>query len=194
MKFSLRIFNNMLLGVFWVSYSAEAFLSAKPWNRPNSCYAFVADTQVEATPSRDDRPSIKEAVLEHIASTKKESNQYAEMFGLGQAEAAAYGLFSAIRQVPVPLGFQGQPFVIRHSEFNKVQETSWSGFFTLKDLEKAVQDDFLDASRGATESRQKGWQVRAGITQTMRFVTFETWTGNPAVSFICFSWAHCLNL
>jgi hypothetical protein len=157
MKISVKTFT--LFGVFGVT-PADAFLSAKPWNLPTVWYAFVTETQEDESTSSD-RPSIKEAVLESMASMKNESNQYAEMFGLGQAEAAAYGLFSAIRQVPVPLGFKGTPFVIRHSEFCKVQETSWPGFFTMKDLEKAVQDDFLDASRGATESRQKGWQVRA---------------------------------
>jgi hypothetical protein len=40
----------------------------------------------------------------------------------------------------------------------EVDAVVWDNFFTMRDLEKAVTDDFLDAARGSTDNR-KGWKV-----------------------------------
>jgi hypothetical protein len=104
-------------------------------------------------------------------------------------EATVYALFQALRLENVPLGLQGQPILWRRDEIEKAmrkrsismsplavdttiaeEETDttlssspWSGagghFFTMRDLEQAVTDDFLDAARGSTDNR-KGWKVR----------------------------------
>jgi len=104
---------------------------------------------------------MDEVVLRAMESLKNEANEHAEMFGLTPADAAVYALFAAIKQAPVPLGLKGLPFVLRHNEIQKAlgQETQWPGFFSMVDLEKALDDDFLDAARGSTDNR-KGWQVR----------------------------------
>jgi hypothetical protein len=104
--------------------------------------------------------SLNEAVLRTMESVRDEANEYAEMFGLTTADAAFYALFAAIIK-EAPLGPKGEPFVLRHDQVVKSlhQESAWPGFFTMKDLEKAVNDDFLDAARGTTDNR-KGWKVR----------------------------------
>ena len=38
------------------------------------------------------------------------------------------------------------------------QDSGWHGYFTMEDLETAVEEDFLDAARGSTDNR-KGWQI-----------------------------------
>ena len=65
------------------------------------------------------------------------------------------------------------PFVLRHNEIQQAlgQETQWPGFFRVTDLEKALDDDFLDAARGSTDNR-KGWQVRTGIFQNFTDTLF----------------------
>jgi hypothetical protein len=100
-------------------------------------------------------------VLKTLASLKDEANEYADAFGLDEQEAAFYALFASLRKAPVPLGLKGQPFVLRHADVCGAldQNTGFPGFFTMSDLERAVQDDFLDAARGSTDNR-KGWQVR----------------------------------
>jgi hypothetical protein len=94
-----------------------------------------------------------------MESSRDKALEFADMFALTPAEAAFYSLFAAIREA-VPLGLKGQPFVLRHAEIEKAmhQESQWPGFFTMKDLEKALSDDFLDAARGSTDNR-KGWQI-----------------------------------
>ena len=54
---------------------------------------------------------------------------------------------------------KGHPFVIRRSELEEV--SSWKNvvhFFTMTDLQHALEDDFLDAARGSTDPRT-GWKV-----------------------------------
>jgi hypothetical protein len=41
----------------------------------------------------------------------------------------------------------------------ELPSVSLQGFFTMQHLEKALEDDFLDAARGSTDNR-KGWKVR----------------------------------
>jgi hypothetical protein len=104
-----------------------------------------------------------------MESSRDKALEFADMFALTPAEAAFYSLFAAIREA-VPLGLKGQPFVLRHAEIEKAmhQESQWPGFFTMKDLEKALSDDFLDAARGSTDNR-KGWQVGTVSPNTSRF-------------------------
>jgi hypothetical protein len=100
-------------------------------------------------------------VLQTLETLQSTANEYADSFDLGPAEAAFYALFLSLRQSKVPLGLHGQPFVLRNAQVEQSlrQPTQWPGFFTMKDLEKAVSDDFLDAARGSTDNR-KGWRVR----------------------------------
>lgn len=114
--------------------------------------------------------SISDKVLQSITNNRKESCEYAEMFGLSNENAAFYSLFTAIRNTQT-LGLKGSPFLLRHDEicnaFKKDNNeettattgTGWPGFFTMQDLEKAVTDDFLDAARGSTTATSKGWQI-----------------------------------
>jgi hypothetical protein len=119
------------------------------------CRATVEATEDVTAPSS----SLNEAVLSAMESVRDEANQFAEMFGLTTADAAFYALFSAIVKAPAPLGLKGKPFVLRHDQVVEAlhQDSAWPGFFTMTDLEKAVNDDFLDAALGSTDNR-KGWK------------------------------------
>jgi hypothetical protein len=104
---------------------------------------------------------LSEIVLNSMESHRDEANEYAETFGLTSADAAFYALFAGIVKAQAPFGLKGSPFVLRHDQVVKAlhQESRWPGFFTMKDLERAVNDDFLDAFRGSTDNR-KGWKSR----------------------------------
>jgi hypothetical protein len=95
-----------------------------------------------------------------MTALRQEALDYADMFGLSNAEAAFYALFRGLRVSPVPLGLHGAPFLIRDAQLQQSlqQETTWKGLFTMDDLEKATVEDFLDAARGSTDNR-KGWKV-----------------------------------
>jgi hypothetical protein len=118
---------------------------------------------------------VKRAVVD--AWNAKSANEYAEMFELQKSEAGFYGLVEAIRTSQIAMGLRGVPFVLRKSEIEAIimgggsasasassssdadeEEVLFQGFFTMKDLEKALEDDFLDAVRGSTDNR-KGWKV-----------------------------------
>jgi hypothetical protein len=128
-------------------------------DRRTLCRATSVETTEGATESSTSSP-LKEAVLRTMESVRDEANEYGEMFGLSTADAAFYALFAAIIK-EAPLGPKGEPFVLRHDEVVKAlhQDSDWKGFFTIKDVEKAVNDDFLDAALGTTDNR-KGWKVR----------------------------------
>jgi hypothetical protein len=128
-------------------------------DRRTLCRATSVETTEGATESSTSSP-LKEAVLRTMESVRDEANEYGEMFGLSTADAAFYALFAAIIK-EAPLGPKGEPFVLRHDEVVKAlhQDSDWTGFFTIKDVEKAVNDDFLDAALGTTDNR-KGWKVR----------------------------------
>ena len=113
-----------------------------------------------APPQEETASAIGDLVLKTMCSLREESNDYAETFGLSQAEAAFYAFFAAIRHASVPLGLKGEPFVLRHDQVVQAmqQETFWPGFFTMDDLSKALSEDFLDAARGSTDNR-KGWKI-----------------------------------
>ena len=127
------------------------------------CGATVAP--VEPFASSVDSNPYKPAVLQAIEAMQDEAVQYAEMFGLEASEAAFYALFSALTQT-VPIGVPGQPVHLLKDEIGKAlggnsdnNNSPFAGYFTMKDLEKALEDDFLDAARGSTDNRQ-GWKVR----------------------------------
>ena len=52
----------------------------------------------------------------------------------------------------IPIGLRGKPFVLRGDQVEKAIGASFGGFFTFNDLEKAMNDDFLDAGRGTTDN------------------------------------------
>lgn len=102
--------------------------------------------------------------------------EHAEMFGLDESEneneslqtsAGMFALLDAIKHTLVAdegLGLFGYPLVLRKAEIERAmgtEETTTTLFessFTMKDLEKALEVDFLDASRGSTDNR-KGWNI-----------------------------------
>jgi len=136
--------------LLWASTSmSEAFLSSR-----SSVY--LPPRPLKAAASED----IKSDVLAEMQSTRDEAQEYAESFELSQAEASLFALFSAIKTLPVGLGFKGTPFVLRREEIDKAmdQESGLSGFFKTIDLEKALKDDFLDAARGSVDNRS-GWKI-----------------------------------
>ena len=109
-------------------------------------------------------PALKEEVLQlfHAERWQQEAREYADQCGLGAAEATLYRLFATLRRTGRPLGLKSEPFCLRSNEISgsssSTNTSDLAGFFTMKDLEKAVVDDFLDAARGSTDNR-KGWQV-----------------------------------
>lgn len=136
-----------------------------------STNAFPVVTRQRATPNHplfmatlevDAQQAIKGMVLEQLSSNVGTAREYAETFALSKTEAGLYGLFHAIRTSGMALGMNGLPFVVRKKELEKaLDETDvLDGFFDMDDLEKALEDDFLDASRGSTDNR-KGWKISA---------------------------------
>ena len=145
----------ILLLLAIITKDSDAFLipssKCKGWH---SLAATVAGQTNDIENSSLDGPDdVKAAVLGNLNPAP--ATEYADMFGLGATEAGLYALIQAIRQSQV-LGLKGVPFVMRKTD---LPQTSLEGFFTMKDLEKALEDDFLDAARGSTDNR-KGWKVR----------------------------------
>jgi hypothetical protein len=142
--------------------------------RRTLCRATTVETTEGVTESSSSSSSMNEAVLRTMESVRDEANEYAEMFGLTTADAAFYALFAAIIK-EAPLGPKGEPFVLRHDQVVKAlhQDSAWPGFFTMKDLEKAVNDDFLDAARGTTDNR-KGWKVRIETVEYVCELSFHS--------------------
>mmetsp|Transcript_31397 Transcript_31397/g.75949 ORF Transcript_31397/g.75949 Transcript_31397/m.75949 type:complete len:812 (+) Transcript_31397:223-2658(+) len=94
--------------------------------------------------------------------------------------AGLYALLHAISKTAT-LGLKGRPFVVRKSELERImmlvmsssssQSSSssssssqsqmtkmFASWFTMDDLELALEDDFLDAARGSTD-KNKAWQI-----------------------------------
>jgi len=135
--------------------------TATPTPAASSLHATVATDDVEAR----ECGFVKSAVLN--AWNSKSANEYAEMFGFTKSEAGFYGLVEAIRTAQIAMGLKGVPFVLRRSEIEAIvgdgdgggdENVLFQGFYTMKDLEKALEDDFLDAARGSTDNR-KGWRI-----------------------------------
>lgn len=98
-----------------------------------------------------------DGLLQVISSESAEADQWTDMFGFGEDEKTFYKLFQGVRE-KVTLGLKGKPFVLRNKDLEAANVKSFKGFFTFDDLEKAVNDDFLDAGRGTTDNR-KGWKM-----------------------------------
>lgn len=96
-------------------------------------------------------------VLQVMSSGSAEADQWADMFGFGEDEKVFYTLFQGVKE-KAALGLKGKPFVIKNKDIEAANVKSFKGFFTFDDLEKAVNDDFLDAGRGTTDNR-KGWKM-----------------------------------
>jgi len=103
-------------------------------------------------------------ILSAIEKAYSESKQWAEDFDLvSESGAAFHALFSGIR-TSAALGLKGSPFYVKGNDLKGVildcdnENGPFSTYFTFTDLEKALEDDFLDANRGSTDNRQ-GWKV-----------------------------------
>jgi hypothetical protein len=104
-------------------------------------------TTTTTTPDLDNG-FLKAAVL---AAWKDDSTYVQQM----DVPKGFYALFHAIKSSGIALGLKGSPIVFRKEEL----PVNFEQFFTMKDLAKAVEDDFLDAAKGSTDNR-KGWKVR----------------------------------
>jgi hypothetical protein len=152
MKFSLG------LSLTCVFAASTAFQTPTPTFRKRYfvCHATVAEDASMTT------GALEEQLLDSISSSAEEAKEWSDMFGLSESEAAFYALFKGIRK-SVPLGLKGQPFVLKQADIIKAldypdNQNVFKGWFDKGDLEKAVNDDFLDADRGSTDNR-KGWKV-----------------------------------
>lgn len=112
-------------------------------------------------------------VTEHLrASFSGPSREWAEAFGYGPTspEAGFHALFRAVRETGrLGLG-NGAPFLLRGADLVEDlravddEHTLFDGFFTFADMERAMEDDFLDADRGSTDNR-KGWKIAAAVSE-----------------------------
>lgn len=113
-------------------------------------------------------------ILSRIADAAASSGEWARDFDLvSESGALFHALFSGIRS-SAALGIKGKPFYLKSEEVMRVisdkddggndsERLGFDGFFIFDDLAKALQDDFLDASRGSTDVRQ-GWKVTSVST------------------------------
>ena len=163
----------------------DGLCSTSSRSRSSRRYATIADettdsssssSSSEAGSSSSSSSSMLETImLEQLKNVAINAKEYADMFGLSYSDAGFYAIFDSIRQSGISLGLKGQPFVLRNvdicnslqeirmeeskSESENEQSSPFANFFTIDDLAKATEDDFLDAARGSTDNR-KGWKVR----------------------------------
>ncbi|KAG7372300.1 cupin domain containing protein [Nitzschia inconspicua] len=115
------------------------------------------------------------ALAQQVLATMRDESaslgkQHAEQFGLDEGSsttsatcAGLYALLYAMKK-NLSLGLQGYPLVLRKDDLEQVlkaedsEVTLFQNYFTMQDVEKAVEDDFLDAARGSTDNR-KGWKI-----------------------------------
>ena len=151
---------------------AEAFVppvAKQKEHKWDSLSATVAAPGEQSSPSSPGSPSdgdsnslLTSVILQQLELVATASQDYVEMFDLSESEVGFYGIFDAIRRSGIALGLKGQPFVARNQDITKALNLSsnpFDKFFTMTDLSKALEDDFLDAARGSTDNR-KGWKVR----------------------------------
>jgi hypothetical protein len=136
-------------------------------NRDNSRVGDDNDAHSAAATEPTGSEVLAERVLRSILALRVEAEEYAATFGLLKSDAAFYALFKAIRTERVPLNLRGEPFMIRSCDLAGTMETGpvevattapWIACFTIRDLEQALRDDFLDAARGSTDNR-KAWTI-----------------------------------
>ena len=146
----------------------------------------TASSSSSETKSSNKRPDVVSALSKSLAELvvgriKDRSatlgKEHAKMFGLDgddddddndeQTSAGLFALMDAIKNTlgtDGSLGLSGHPLILRKGELKGAMGSSSSSAilfekaFTMKDLEKALDDDFLDASRGSTDNR-KGWAI-----------------------------------
>jgi hypothetical protein len=159
---------SMLLLICFVMMTAECFGFVIP-SSPSSCHHHHQQPtySLKATVEKSSEAylaseAVAQLVLDQLSSLKEPSREYADMFGLDEESTIGfYGLFSAMRKSGMAWGFYGAPFVLKTSDIQQalgVEKSPFAGFFTMKELEQALNDDFLDAARGSTDNR-KGWKV-----------------------------------
>mmetsp|Transcript_3786 Transcript_3786/g.9925 ORF Transcript_3786/g.9925 Transcript_3786/m.9925 type:complete len:692 (+) Transcript_3786:80-2155(+) len=126
--------------------------------------------------------ALAEILLRRIKDRSSQlGREHAEMFGLDESQndeeriqtsAGMFAILDAIKHtlgIDGGLGLSGYPLVIRKEELERAMAVDgemspdsppimFDKSFTMKDLEKALDDDFLDASRGSTDNR-KGWSI-----------------------------------
>lgn len=106
--------------------------------------------------------SVGGGVLDQMEANIWQAREYADTFGLGATEAGLFCLFDSMRKAGVGFGLKGEPFLLSKDDVTSAvggqDDMLFDGFFTMDDLEKALEDDFLDASRGSTDCR-KGWKI-----------------------------------
>jgi hypothetical protein len=142
------------LPLFFLLFAKDSFSfvsSSYQRKRLSRLFTFAADDQNVAN---------VDSLLERM-STSNAGRAWAEMFGFSESEMAFYSLFEGLRK-EIPIGLRGKPFLFKGEEIRRAFGVSFADFFTFKDLEKAVNDDFLDAGRGTTDNR-KGWKVSETI-------------------------------
>ncbi|CAJ1940577.1 unnamed protein product [Cylindrotheca closterium] len=123
-----------------------------------NCFLYASVETIQTT----DAASVCGRVLDEMKANHGQAREYANMFGLGETEAGLFCLFDSMRKAEIGLGLKGSPFFLRKDDITSAlggqDDELFDGFFTMEDLEKAVKDDFLDASRGSTDNR-KGWKI-----------------------------------
>lgn len=128
--------------------------------RPTLAVASTTTTDESSSSSSSTTTILQDELLSSISASSQKAEEWSDMFGFGEPEAAFYALFAGIRN-SVPLGLKGAPFLLTHAQLQTALSANnkvFQGWFDMNDLEKAVNDDFLDADRGSTDNR-KGWQV-----------------------------------
>ena len=136
------------IAFLWFS-STLGFVNPRCYQHASvSCFATTLD---------DAKTARTDGLLE-VMSTSTLAREWANTFGFGDHERAFYALFEGIRK-EIPLGLKGKPFVLRETQIKEALGVSFQRFFTVMDLEKALQEEFLWAGRGTTDNR-KAWEVR----------------------------------
>jgi hypothetical protein len=134
----------------------------------------------------DNYDDVRDRVLRSLRRQRDESVLYADGFEPGllaattlDVVAAFHNLFRSIRASRVPLNFRDgtAPFVLQNEEVSVATSASWRDCFTIQHLERALEDDFLDAARGSTDNR-RGWTITdvsqpRGQSFTEARMTFE---------------------
>jgi hypothetical protein len=131
--------------------------------------ALSVSLQPQSNTLDDTSGGLDHDILSRIADAAASSGDWAQDFDLvSESGASFHALFSGIRS-SAALGIKGKPFYLKSEEVMRVisdkgddgndsERLGFDGFFTFDDLAKALQEDFLDASRGSTDVRQ-GWKV-----------------------------------
>ncbi|KAL3898969.1 MAG: hypothetical protein SGARI_006559, partial [Bacillariaceae sp.] len=141
----------------------------------------MASTSTESASSTETPPPARrpdtvtatsEALAQQVLETMQQESvslgrQHAEQFGLDEendnsmTSAGLFALLDSMKKT-LALGLQGYPLVIRKEQLEQAVRNNdsllFQNFFTMKHLEQALEDDFLDAARGSTDNR-KAWHI-----------------------------------